>query len=143
MKIIFIEICDYKKLWWSERQLSGSEYWMFIQRTWIQFSGPHGGSKPCVSPVPRDLILSSGLYIHCKHIGYRHTGNTPTHIKDFLKRLRKKRKETTATSLRRGLSKWSTPGSASVLKNRSPVLGHLLEAPWEYHQHCWLWPLSL
>lgn len=117
IKIIFIDIYVYKKLWWSERQLSGSEHWLFIQRTGIQFSGPHGGSKPCVTPVLRDLILSSSLYIL---IRYRHTGNTRTHIKDFLKRLRKERKETTATSLQWGLPKRSTLGSKHESWRRDP-----------------------
>ena len=51
---------------------------------------PHGSSQVCASPVPGDLMPSSGLHRPCRHRVYRHTcrQNTHTHkmkeIKSFL-----------------------------------------------------------
>lgn len=41
-----------------ERRLSSYEYWLFIQRTWIQFQALHGNIQLSVTPVPRNRMLS-------------------------------------------------------------------------------------
>jgi len=39
----------------------------------------HGGSQPCITPVPGYLIFSSGLFKYQSHMCYRHTCRENTH----------------------------------------------------------------
>jgi hypothetical protein len=45
---------------------------------------PHGNLQPCITPVPGDLMLSSGFHGHCIHIHTHTHTHTHTHRKKHL-----------------------------------------------------------
>jgi hypothetical protein len=45
---------------------------------------PHGPSQPSVTPFPGDPVPSSGLYGHCTHIVYKHTGRQGNYTHEII-----------------------------------------------------------
>ena len=50
-------------------------------------ASPRDDSQPSATPVPGDMVPSSGLSCHCKYVVHIHVGKTLTHInKDKIER---------------------------------------------------------